>query len=131
LLEKMVFVCMVVRWKVSAYKKHCCSSSSKKKCCSSSIFKFIHRWQKRRAHTTEMAKYEKSKSKSKWGSGEGGGEGLQAVPVSCSMLTRIVFISRRLDCMSRSVCLLVMPHSATSSVRGDEISSTLSWNSGV
>jgi len=58
---------------------------------------------------------------------EGEGEG----SVSCSTLTCIVFISRRLDCISRSVCLLVMPHSATSSVRGDEISSTLSWNSGV
>jgi len=65
------------------------------------------------------------------GKGRGEGFGLHAAPVSCIMPTRIVSIPRRLDCISRSVCLLVMPHSATSSARGDEISSTLSWNSGV
>jgi hypothetical protein len=47
--------------------------------------------------------------------------GLHAAPVSCSMPTRIMFISRRLDCISRSVCLLAMPHSTTSSVSGEEI----------
>jgi len=67
----------------------------------------------------------KLQTKQQPNAGEGGGS------VSCSTPTCMTFISRRLDCMSRSVCLLVMPHSATSSVRGDEISSTLSWNSGM
>ena len=40
-------------------------------------------------------------------------------------------ISPRPDLMSCSVRLSVMPHSATSSASGDEISTTLSWNSGV
>jgi hypothetical protein len=37
----------------------------------------------------------------------------------------------RLDFMACSARLLVMPHSATSSAMGDEISTTLNWNSGV
>ena len=35
------------------------------------------------------------------------------------------------DFMSCSVNLVVMPHSATSRVSGDEISTIVSWNSGV
>ncbi len=35
------------------------------------------------------------------------------------------------DFMARSVCLEVMPHSATSSVSGDDTSTTVTWNSGV
>ncbi len=37
----------------------------------------------------------------------------------------------RLDFMACSARLLVMPHSATSSAMGVEISTTLNWNSGV
>ena len=44
---------------------------------------------------------------------------------------RKLTICPRLDFMCCSARLLVMPHSATSSARGDEISTTLSWNSGV
>ena len=35
------------------------------------------------------------------------------------------------DFMACSVCLDVMPHSATSSVSGDDTSTTVTWNSGV
>jgi hypothetical protein len=35
------------------------------------------------------------------------------------------------DFMACSVCLEVMPHSATSSVSGDDMSTTVTWNSGV
>jgi hypothetical protein len=40
-------------------------------------------------------------------------------------------VSRRLDFISCSVTLLVMPHSTTSSVSGDDMSTIVSWNSGV
>ena len=40
-------------------------------------------------------------------------------------------VSRRLDFIRCSVTLLVMPHSATSSVSGDDMSTIVSWNSGV
>ena len=48
-----------------------------------------------------------------------------------SELLRIVAICARPDLMCCSVRSLVMPHSATISASGDEISTTLSWNSGV
>ncbi len=44
---------------------------------------------------------------------------------------RIVPNCRRFDCIRCSVRSLVMPHSATIIARGDEISTTISWNSGV
>jgi hypothetical protein len=40
-------------------------------------------------------------------------------------------ISRLLDFISCSMTLLVMPHSATSSVSGDDTSTNVTWNSGV
>ena len=46
-------------------------------------------------------------------------------------LSTILTFSPRLDLMCCSVWALVMPHSATISARGDEISTTISWNSGV
>ena len=55
--------------------------------------------------------------------------GLDTVPRSKTL--RIVPICRRDDCIRCSVRSLVMPHSATSSASGDEISTTVSLNSGV
>ena len=49
---------------------------------------------------------------------------------AASLLT-ILTICARPDLMCCSVRSLVMPHSATISASGDEISTTLSWNSGV
>jgi hypothetical protein len=47
------------------------------------------------------------------------------------LLLTIMAVCPRPDLMRCSVRLSVMPHSATSSARGEEISTTLSWNSGV
>jgi hypothetical protein len=49
---------------------------------------------------------------------------------AATMLSSLT-VSPRPALMSCSVRLSVMPHSATSSARGDEISTTFSWNSGV
>ena len=65
--------------------------------------------------------------------GVGGEWGLGAVklhPVPRSMLSRIVPICRRFDCIRCSMRSLVMPHSATIIASGDEISTTISGNSG-
>ena len=51
--------------------------------------------------------------------------------VLSSTLSPTATICPRLDLMCCSVRSLVMPHSATISASGDEISSTISWNSGV
>jgi hypothetical protein len=40
-------------------------------------------------------------------------------------------VPRSLELMSRSVALVVMPHSATSRASGDDTSTIVSWNSGV
>ena len=61
-----------------------------------------------------------------WGLGAGG-----LHPVPCSKASRVVTICRRFDCICRSARSVVMPNSATSSASGDEIITTISWNSGV
>jgi hypothetical protein len=69
--------------------------------------------------------------------GEVGGWGLGAGalhPVPCSKTSGVVVtapICRRFDCIRCSMRAVVMPHSATSIASGDEISTTVSWNSGV
>jgi hypothetical protein len=40
-------------------------------------------------------------------------------------------VPRSLELMSRSVALVVIPHSATSRASGDDTSTIVSWNSGV
>ncbi len=69
------------------------------------------------------------------GCGVGGGvRGLETVklhPVPRSNTLRIVPICRRFDCIRCIMRSLVMPHSATIIASGDEISTTISWNSGV
>jgi len=75
------------------------------------------------------SKNKKIKSNIKSGAGAGGTR--HKAPVPCSMLARIVFACRRFDCISFSVRSLVMPHSATSSASGDDISTITTWNSGV
>jgi hypothetical protein len=42
-----------------------------------------------------------------------------------------VFANCSFGFMACSVCLDVMPHSATSSVSGEDTSTTVTWNSGV
>ena len=67
-----------------------------------------------------------------WGvRGKWGLAGVKLHPVPRSMLSRIVPICRRFDCIRCSVPSLVMPHSATIIASGDDISTTISWNSGV
>jgi len=80
------------------------------------------RWQKQNKSTQSI----------KRGAGGGGGHRLHSAPeaVPRSMMS-CVFVCRRFDCISCSVRSLVMPHSATSSANGDDISTTVTWNSGV
>ncbi len=96
-------------------------------------FKFIHEWQKRSARRTDRAKIKTQSKSKKWGGMRGGWRlgagGLHPVP--CSKASRVVTICRRFDCICRSARSVVMPDSATSSESGDEISTTISWNSGV
>jgi hypothetical protein len=100
-------------------------------------FKFIHKWRKRSAHKTDTEKT-KTQSKSDYQNHGSGvwwvGWGLEAGrlhPVPCSKASRVVPICRRFDCICRSARSVVMPNSETSSASGDEISTTISWNSGV
>ena len=65
------------------------------------------------------------------GVGRGGLEAGRLHPVPRINTSRIPPFCRRFDFISCSVRALVMPHSATSIARGDEISTTISWNSGV
>jgi len=92
---------------------------------------FIHPdWRKRRPSAQNRDRKTQTKSiKMKMKMGEG--DALHSVPVPRSNTSRIVPICRRFDFISCSVRSLVMPHSATSSARGDDISSMTSWNSGV
>jgi hypothetical protein len=91
-------------------------------------FKFIHEWRNSSAHRTDTAK-PKTQSKSQWG---GWGLVLGGLhPVPRSMTSCIPPICLLFDFISCSMRSLVMPHNATIIASGDEISTTISWNSGV
>jgi len=82
------------------------------------------RWQKQNKSTQSI----------KRGAVAGGGEGHRLHPAAEAFPRSVmscVFACCRFDCISCSVRLLVIPHSATSSASGDDISTTVSWNSGV
>ena len=70
-------------------------------------------------------------------SGQRGGRHVHPLPftslhfAATSGWLTILTVRPRPALMCCSVRLSVMPHSAKSSARGDEISTTLSWNSGV
>jgi hypothetical protein len=67
--------------------------------------------------------------------------GISGKLISCVAVPRSVLrwveklgddsLGRFEDCMSCSVRSLVMPHSATSSDRGEDMRTIVSWNSGV
>ncbi len=82
---------------------------------------------------TEQTRQRQKLNQNQSGRGVGGrglgSGGLHSVPRINTL--RIVPSCRRFDCIRCSMRALVMPHSATSSASGDEISTTISWNSGV
>ena len=85
----------------------------------------------RTEHTRKKQKTQKLNQNHTGGVGRWGLQAGGLGPVPRSYTSRIPPICCPLDSISCSMRSVVMPHSATSSVRGDEISTTVSWNSGV